>query len=247
VKLSETQRWFAGAVMKGERLDETERHLTRGPRLDAAGRFDVYRHGYVARLVECLTDDYPVLKHALGDEGFEAKCRDYVARFPSESPSLNAYGRHMAAVCEGFAADLARLEWAIVEVIHAPARPPLSMEALAAVAPDAWGTARLVATPSLRLLVLEHPANDYFQGVKDGGSPAIPAAAPSATVVHRSGRTVWRTGLTPTMRRVLESLVARRPLESSLDLAGDVPAETVTAWFRDWVTSGLFVDVLAEA
>jgi hypothetical protein len=50
-------------------------------------------------------------------------------------------------------------------------------------------------------------------------------------------------GLNPAMHRVLAALIARQPLEAALSLAGDEPPERVTAWFREWVSSGLFVGV----
>ena len=49
--------------------------------------------------------------------------------------------------------------------------------------------------------------------------------------------------LTPAMHGVLAALLAGRPLESALDLAGAAPAEHVTTWFREWVSSGLFVAI----
>jgi hypothetical protein len=243
VTLAETQRWFAGAVMNDAALDEVDRRLSAGPRLGPRERFDVYRNGYVARLVECLEDDYPVLKHTLGEAAFEALCRAYVERHPSEAPNLNAYGRLLPSLCEDFAADLARLEWAIVEVIHEPAARPLTMDKLASIPMEAWGTARLLASKALRLVPAEHRVNDYFQAVKDGRAPEVPAASPSATVVYRSGRTVWRMSLTPAMQRVLAALLAGKALEPALDVAGDEPVEHVTAWFREWVSSGLFVGI----
>jgi hypothetical protein len=241
--LRDVQLWFAGAVMTGAALEEADRRLTAGPRLGARGRLDVYRHGYEARLVECLADDYPVLKTALGDDAFDALCRRYIRRFPSEAPNLNAYGRRMAEVCDGFAADLARLEWALVEVIHEPSGAPMTMESLAAVAPESWGSAHLVASRAVRLLTLQYPANDYFQAVRDGGAPALPGPRASATVVYRSGTTVWRMGLSEAMHRVLAALVGGEPLEAALSLAEGEPMEHVTAWFREWVSSGLFVGV----
>jgi hypothetical protein len=92
---------------------------------------------------------------------------------------------------------------------------------------------------------MEHPANDYFQAVRDGHAPAIPGPGASATVVYRSGLTVWRMGLTPPMHRVLAALVGGEPLEPALSLAEGEPPEQVTAWFREWVSSGLFVAVEA--
>jgi hypothetical protein len=241
--LREEQLWFARAVMTGAAVDEADHRLTAGPKLGPRERLEVYRRGYDARLAECLADDYPVLQMALGEEPFETLCRAYAARYPSEAPNLNAYGRHMAEVCQGFTADLAKLEWAIVEVIHEASSAPLTMEHLAAVPMEGWATARLVASRALRVLSLEYPANDYFQAVRDGKTPPPPDPEPSATAVYRSGHAVWRMGLTPTMHRVLAALVGGDLLEAALGLAADEPPERVTAWFREWVSSGLFVGV----
>jgi hypothetical protein len=244
--LREEQLWFARAVMDGVDTDQADGRLTAGPKLGPRERLDVYRRGYEARLVECLADDYPVLQAALGDEPFEALCRAYVARYPSRAPNLNAYGCYMAKVCEGFASDLARLEWAIVEVIHEASGAPLTMEDLAAIPMEAWATARLIPARAVRLLTLDYPANDYFQAVRDGHAPPLPGPHPSATAVYRSGHSVWRMGLTPPMHRVLTALIGGEPLEAALGLAEEESPERLTAWFREWVSSGLFVSVDAS-
>jgi hypothetical protein len=267
VTLRATQLWFERAVMTPESDQawvgeaEAASRLSAGPRMTAQERLEIYRRGYHARLIECLADDYPVLQGAMGTDAFEALCRAYVARYPSQSPSLNFYGRLMApflrdgapeaAIPRGFAADLAALEWSIVEVIHAAAGDPLTIEALAQVAPDAWAGARLAANTALRLQRFDHPVNAYFQQVRDGGAPPVPAPSPSATVVYRSGATVWRMDLTVPMFEVLQGLLAGEALAVALGraevLMADVdPAEIgqrVTHWFREWVSSGLFVRV----
>jgi hypothetical protein len=246
--LRETMQWFARAVMTGDGIAEADRRLTAGPRMSPGERLDVYVRGYVARLVECLADDFPVLEHALGHEGFAALARTYIARFPSTAPNLNAYGRHMAAFCDeqgrAFEADLARLEWAVVEVIHAPSAPPLTMDRLAAIPMEAWAEVRLVASQAVRLLRTQYPVNDYFQAVRDERAPAIPAPSPAATVVYRGDTTVWRMGLTPPMAAVLDALLAGDGLGTALGHAEGTAPEQVMASFREWVQSGLFVDVL---
>jgi|CZKU01.1.fsa_nt_gi hypothetical protein len=235
------------------------RWLTAGPRMTALERLEIYRRSYHARLVDCLVDDYPAVQHALVDAPFEALCRDYIAAFPSTGPNLNHFGRRMSAfVAErapepfplrAFAADLAALEWAIVEVIHAPGASPLTLEGLRDVPPDAWGELRFEATPAFRLLRFGHPVNEYFQAFRDGESPSIPGGAPSATVVYRSESTMWRMDLTEPMAQVLSALVAGEPLgealaraEGSLSHLDEAElAARVTAWFREWVAHGLFV------
>jgi hypothetical protein len=273
LSLRAAQTWFAAAVMRlepdGPDQDEAKRWLTPGPRQGASERLGIYRAAYVARLVECLADDYPTLEGALGHEPFEALCREYIARHPSTGPNLNAFGRHMAEVCAGraapeapgghalvpaaFARDLARLEWAIVEVIHAPSAPPLTLEALGAVPPEGWVGARIETTPTLRIVRADYPVNAYYQATRNGEGPAVPAPAPSAVAVYRSGPTVWRMDLTPPMLDVLDRLRSGEELAAALegaaasfgDVEDEVAAAQVMGWFREWVSSGLFSRIVA--
>ncbi|HEY5145524.1 MAG TPA: DNA-binding domain-containing protein [Polyangiaceae bacterium] len=263
--LRSRQLRFANAVTTPESLpapfaqDSAAKWFTAGPRMTALERIEVYRRAYHARLVECLADDYRTVQHALGESGFEDLCRGYIASFPSTGPNLNHFGRRMSTfVRDGapesfplraFVADLATLEWAIVEVIHAASEPPLTPEGLRDVPQDAWGDLRLEATPAFRLLRFDYPVNAYFQAFRDDESPVVPAASPSATVVYRSGAMVWRMDLTPPMTEVLAALVAGEPLGEALGRAEaglshlDEAAmgALVTTWFREWVGHGLFV------
>jgi hypothetical protein len=266
--LRESQIWFAHAITtpesepRPERAGEAASRLTSGPRMTALERLEVYRRAYHARLVECLADDYPAVRHALGSEAFDALCRSYIAVHPSGGPSLNDFGRSMAAFCHSddapspfptraFAADLASLEWAVVEVIHSVTAKPVTLDGLRDVPLERWAEARLVPTPALRLLRFEYPTNAYFQAFLDRGDPSVPAPATSWVVVYRDGPKVWRMDLTRPMFAVLESLVAGRSLGASLEQAGSfgeddegAAGQRVTGWFREWVASGLFARIL---
>jgi hypothetical protein len=263
--LRNRQLRFAAAVMTPESeassLDDkaAARWLTAGPRMTALERLEVYRRAYHARLVECLSDDYAATACALGDSAFEELCRHYIVRFPSSGPSLNYFGRSMSDFVRSampgpfplrsFVADLTTLEWAVVEVIHAPAEPPLTLDALREVAPAGWAELRLYATSAMRLLRFEYPVNAYFQAFLEGAAPAVPAASASATVVYRSGPTVWRMDLTRTMVEVLSALLAGETVGAALARAeSGLPhldeselGSHVQAWFREWFAHGLFV------
>jgi hypothetical protein len=226
-------------------------------------RLEIYRRAYHARLIECLLDDYPALAAALGEGAFDALCRGYIARHPSEGPSLNAFGRHMAEFCRDeapepfalriFASELSELEWAIVEVIHAPSSDPFTLESLGGIPADRWADARLVATRACRLLRFAYPVNAYFQAFRDGQHPAVPEARPSAVAVYRSGPTIWRMDLGDAAFALLTALTSGQSLGASLDAAAaalsdvaeGVAAQSVTQWFQDWVASGLFAGVEA--
>jgi len=264
--LGEVQAWMVRAISGSDGdAPGVEAVVTPGHSLSARERLEIYRYGYLARLVECLADDYPVLARTLGEERFESLCHEYIARHPSSSPSLNAFGRHMArfvvdADLPGslvpsrvFLSELAALEWALVEMIHAETPPPLDIARLQALPADAWATARFEPSPASRLLRFEFPVNAYFQKcrVEEVSSP-IPGRQTSVTVVYRRGLTVWRMDLTPAMARVLEALLASVPIGEALARLGvdesdpEAVAEaerSVMVWFREWVSSGLFAEL----
>lgn len=278
--LRDVQVWTVGAITGAEAdADETTvaRFVTPGPRLTASERFDIYRSGYHARLLECLLDDYPVLAAILDREGrldrdgegqFAALCRAYVDRHPSASPNLNGFGRHMAAFCReveleafpGFAAlgrfasDLAALEWALVEVLHAETAPPLDIQALQAMPPEAWASARFIRSDALRLFRFEYPVNAVFIANRiDEIVPEVPAPSPNAVAVYRKDMQLWRMDLTPAMMGVLEPLVEGKSLGEALETVEaectdpDVLAQTganLMVWFREWVDAGFFTRVV---
>lgn len=264
--LRELQRWFASVtshpagVLEGrvgqQRSQKLERLVTAGPRLSAVERVQIYNEGYFARLLECLTDDYPALSYALGEAPFETLAHAYIEKHPSRSRSLNAYGQHLAAFCRSrpeawssFAADLARLEWALVEVVHAPVDPPLAPDALAQIPAARWQTARLLPSRGMRLLTFDHPVNDFFQAFREDRAPEQPEPAATATVVYRQGLALWRMGLEPRAALLLKDLISGVPLAAaiatletrseaagnSLDLARLLPQ-----WLTAWVQNGFF-------
>ncbi len=257
--LGAQQAWLSHAVTGPCAPPDAERVITPGPRMTPAERVQIYRDGYRGRLVECLADDYPAVQFLLGEAAFEAMAHDYVAEHPSRSPSLNGFGQSMASFLAAradaagapgvgpFAADLARIEWAIVEAIHAAPSPPLTLDRFEHMTPDQWATARLVPAASAVVLRLAYDANAYYQAFRDDARPSPPGPAPSATLVHRKGWVVWRSDLTPSMTRLLETIVAGAPLgealASSISDEDEGTQAHVTHWFRDWVSGGVFTAV----
>ncbi len=255
------QEWFAAIVSTPEAepapVDELSaaRLVKPSKTLSSLERIEIYRRGYHARLIECLADDYPVLQHALGEAAFETLCRAYIAQHPSAAPSLNYFGRHMAELCRSqplpnpdFAADLAILEWAVVLGIHARTAPALGFEDLSQVPPGRWAAARFTVNPSLSILRLSYPVNAYLQAFRNGESPSVPAPGKSTVAVYRTGKSVWRLEIEPTLVTLVEALAAGETLEASLervqallaDQSEQEAAALVSTCFRHSVSSGLF-------
>jgi hypothetical protein len=275
IPLRALQEWFTSAVLHPGGIsaslresaatarvteDDLERLVQPSATLSGAERVAIYREAYRSRLVECLADDYPTVKHALGEEDFDAACLAYIDRYPSRSPSLNFYGRGMASFLRGwshphaaFAADLAAIEWALVEVLHAGAAQRLSHEALSVIPLSRWPAARMVPSPTVRLLELGHPANAYFQEFRQGHDPAVPQPRWSATAVYRDGATLWRMELNRSMHVLLRELFAGRTLGEAVEAlaaeesANEQQGSQVMQWFREWIEHGFFAQIVVPS
>ncbi len=263
--LGERQRWLFERVTEPEEAylaaHDVAEHVV-GGKLAPRERLGVYRHGYVARLLECLEDDYPALRHALGQQAFDELCRGFIRWHPPRSPSLNHYGAPLAAHCAerrepwaGFAAELAALEWALVEAIHESEGQRLDGAALAQLSPEQWAHARLVPSPTLRLLDTQYPVGSYYQAYREGRARAeqVPALERSALAVCRRGLDVWRVRIELQLLPLLVALSAGTPLLAALESAASAApgappasAEALQRAFRDWVACGLFSAVDRE-
>ncbi len=277
VPLHVLQQWFcavvthpvsarAGVQSAATHINADASHvIADGRGLDALTRLEIYHYAYHARLIECLADDYPSIRHLLGDTRFDALARAYIVAHPSQQPNLNTFGRSFVdflttpagtAACgdddeAAWCFDLARLEWAMVEVIHAAPAPALSLALLSELAPDALPKLRLTPSSTLRFLQFACGANPYLQSVRNGDDVKHPAPGWSATAIYRQDWRIWRMDFTPKMAGVLRALLAGDTLGSALstlnvddDTARDAQLEgNVMAWFKAWMLGGFFSDM----
>lgn len=133
--------------------------LERAP--GGAARFQVYRRNFLGNVVGALAGAYPACERALGEARFAALARAFGAAHPPREADLHRYGEGFAEVLAHampeppWLADLARLDWAAHEALHAADAPALDPLALVA-AIEAGSRFVLPAHPSLRLLALDY-------------------------------------------------------------------------------------------
>jgi len=145
--------------------------------LSARERLSIYASGYVARLLECMRADFPVLRGFMGDSVFDAFAKAYIVTEPPHSPSLFDLGAgfarfldetkptshdEMAAMLD-LPAEVARFERARTEVMRARGtendpRVTQSLSPLDILSHDL----KVQATPCLRLLELKFALVDFF-------------------------------------------------------------------------------------
>ncbi|WP_437563480.1 HvfC/BufC family peptide modification chaperone [Sorangium sp. So ce542] len=204
-------------------------HVAGSCRLTPAEQADIYRRQFWLRHQGALREDFPALAHVLGDDGFDAFCRAYLAAHPPASFTLRDLGRRVAdfaAAHEGFppalrdlARDVARYEQALADRFDGASPPPLDPAKVTGMPEDGWSTARIVLHPLLALLQLRYPAHALRGELREGGSPALPAPRPVRLAVFRSDAdlTMRCEELEPPAFALLEALGRGVPLVAACE------------------------------
>jgi hypothetical protein len=256
--LAETQALFHELLVGGEPVDQAriDACFAGTPDLPAAERVAIYANMYLWRLVEALREAFPKLASHLGDEVFASLGEDYLRRNPSEHHDVGQVGRRLAAFLREFPdperpdlADLAELEWARHQVFFAPPADPVGRDAFAGLDPEAFTRTRLVLSPALKVLVLDHAAAPLWRRLEDGEPPGPPSPGPSAVAVWRRGFDVSH-GTLP-----LDEAVALEGAKSGDALATicaafadrDDPVAAAHAALSSWLAEGWIVAVADPA
>lgn len=241
-------------------------------RLTSFERLEIYNRMYWFRVLDSLYDDCPGLRAVLGDKKFTALCEAYLVKYPSGSFTLRnlpsrlahfirstpRYTRPHTALCH----DLARFEWARVEVFDTAARPVFTTNDLLDVPAARQGRLKLALQPYLQLLELDHPVDDFLLALKReaellrgeaSNAPTemrrrkerktrLPVRARTHVAIHRLDGRIYFKRLEPAAYRILAALRAGRTLEQAL--ATGIPrtkksqagwAVKVQAWFSLWM------------
>ncbi len=181
MSLAELQRAMASSVMMPLTADEQMRtvaadgrsmtdvaasFIAPNSRLSAFERLEIYNRQYWFRVLGALADDFPALRAVLGDERFNGMSIAYLEAHPSRSFSLRNLGSKMVEWLEqhpewtrrrhSLAVDVAKVEWAFVEAFDNAERTPLTLEEISTLD----GESRLTLQPHVRLMALDHPADD---------------------------------------------------------------------------------------
>ncbi len=245
-------------------------------RLTSFERLEIYNRMYWFRVLDSLYDDCPGLRGVLGDKKFIALAEAYLVKYPSASFTLRNLPSRLAlfirteprhtrphtALCH----DLARFEWARIEVFDSASRPVFTVNDLLDVPVARQGKLKLALQPYLRLLELDYPVDDFVLAVKQredellrGDASNAPSALrklrerkirppkPDLTcvAVHRLESRIYFKRLEPAAYRILMALGRGMTLEQAL--ATGIPrarqsredwAAKVQAWFRNWMELG---------
>jgi hypothetical protein len=205
----------AASALRGDEArlrDAVEAQIVGDERLSAIARVDIYAEMYFYRLLDCLAEDFRCVRSVVGETRFHNLITDYLLAHPSTHPSLRFAGRHLPTLLEThpvstdwpFLAELARLEWALLDAFDAADRVPLAAGALERVAPSAWPALRFALAPSVRLLDLRWAVHDVWAHVERGAPAPTPRHAAITLLVWRRDLRVFHRPIDAAERLALE-------------------------------------------
>jgi hypothetical protein len=244
-----------------------ETHLTGSARLSPVEQLEIYREQFYLRHTASLVEDFPGVGGILGQDAWDKLVWDYLASRAPTSYDLAELGAGLAdfaatrdwLTARDLVVDMARLEYAHLEVFAAPDAAPLDPAKLAAVPEDAWERARLVPDTGLRLLAFRYPVVELRRAIvsqSDRGetSPlALPAPKASHFAIHRRKLAVFHDELTRGAFALLEHIARGEPLGAACEAAArdtgvslEELGEKLQAWFADWAASGYVVDIVRD-
>jgi hypothetical protein len=217
------QTEFAAAILDPERPPPSGVSAWNGS--DPRKRFAVYRNNVIVTLSEALAATFPAVRRLVGDEFFAAMAGVFVREQPPTSPILAEYGARFGDFLASFPpaaelvylADVARLEFAMLESYHAADAAPIAAEALAAIPADRLGGLTLGLHPSLRLLRSPYAVVTLVAANRATAEPEpIDAGSPEDALVIRRGLDVSLVRLAPGAAAFLQSLAANEKLADAL-------------------------------
>jgi hypothetical protein len=127
---------------------------------DREDRLTIYAEAYFARISDSLAEDFSSVKRLVGEEGFLQLVSDYLKEYPSRFENLaevgyafsNFLSLHEVSEFIPYIADLANLEWLLIESFYAPDGELLNWETVREISPETWKNARFNLNPSVRLM-----------------------------------------------------------------------------------------------
>ncbi|HEY4051643.1 MAG TPA: DNA-binding domain-containing protein [Acidobacteriaceae bacterium] len=162
-------------------------YISPNDRLSSFERLEIYNRQYWFRLISAVSEDFPTLNALLSPKRFDPLILAYLNENPSTSWTLRDLGARLPSFLEShpeftdrrhrLAVDVARLEWAYVDVFDRKHLTPLATEEAQAIGPDS----KLSLQPHLQLLELSYPVDSLVLAVKK----EVPESEIVSNAAHR--------------------------------------------------------------
>jgi len=149
------------------------------PMRSAEGRLAIYGSAYKSRLKEAILTDYDKLASYLGDDQFDGLMDRYIEKYPSHTTSLRYFSIHLPELVRDEAPfnqhaelyELAFIERVFADSFDAKDTVFTTINDLATLPPEAWGTLSFSFQKSAQIIELKHNSFSIWKALSEEGQP----------------------------------------------------------------------------
>jgi hypothetical protein len=257
--LTQIQNWMQSALVRQDAptaAAKPEFLVNESSRLSAARHLNIYRQSYIARLRECMKNQFSALAFALGDELFQMFADQYLDAYPSGSYTLYDLGKKFPDYLEAtrpdaaqeekeswidFIIELARFEYTLSVIFDAHAEEKITL------ADENSPDETLKLVPTFHIFHHPYPVCRYYLGVTRKKAPELPLEEESFCVVTRNNYRLSLLEIKPAQYHFLERLAAgdsiAKAKERVINLYGaDAKKldEVWKQWKKNFIAAGFF-------
>jgi Putative DNA-binding domain len=256
--LAQMQNWMQATLVRQDIETQAARPeflVNSSSRLSAARHLNIYRQSYIARLRECMKNQFSALAYALGEELFQMFADQYLDAFPSESYTLNELGKKFPAFLEetrpdkdseekeswiDFIIELASFEYTLSEIFEAH-------EEETKTAIDSTPDDELKLAPLAQIFYHRYPVCRYYLDVTRKREPELPFEEDSYSAVTRANYRLSLLEIKPAQYHFLERLAAGDSVSQAKEFfvkkygfdAAKLD-DAWTLWRKNFISSGFF-------
>ncbi|OCH98321.1 DUF2063 domain-containing protein [Legionella jamestowniensis] len=184
------QEMFQNYLLSGS--STIEQVIMGSEKVSATKRLAIYRDAYRIRLLECLANNYPILKRYIGLAAFQKMGLAYLEKNPSSYRSIRWFGDnfsvYLKSIGEDCLAELAQFEWSLALAFDAPDAPIVTIENVTTVNPECWATMTFIPHPSLQQKLFYWNIVPIWQAITNEQTPPEPIKQLEATAWA-----IWRS------------------------------------------------------
>jgi hypothetical protein len=238
--LIDLQRRFRAALLDGPGA-ELLTEISADP-IGAARRLQIHRNNLQLTLTQALMANFPATCRMVDERFFRYAAAEFIRAHPPTQPRLAEYGAELPRFLSTFGpasglpwlADLARLEWAMLECQEAADAPALRPADLEQWPPEQGARLRLALHPACRLVVSAWPVDRIRSFALSGGeSPPSLDGDAVRLLVRRAHDTVRLRRLGGAEHALLQRLSGGLQLGEALETAGADAAAFLATALRD--------------
>jgi hypothetical protein len=222
----------------------------------------VYRNNYRSSLVDALRNTYARTASWVGEEAFHQAAAHHVIANPPCSWTLDDAGAGFDKTCADLfandpeVAELAWLEWVMLEVFTAPDEALLDVAAFTAATQkfgeEDWANMRLTFLPGIKVKMVAHDLRAIWQALKEEE-----LIRPDFSLDQPCGCVIWREGERPTFQMADAEEVAMIELlregasygDACMSMAGEGdPSDAAMragAMLGRWLNEGMIAAIAA--